>query len=295
MHKTISAILLAVLLLVPSTVFAGGEKDEKSAVLVVSFGTSVPEARHAIDNLADSARKEFPKCEVRLAFTSNIIRRKIAHESGELIPNPVQALAQLNDEGFSSVYVMPTHMIPGEEFDELANVVQAFGSLKGKYGFRTLKLGRPFLDGVDDCEGMADMLLQRFRKYLQDEHTAVILMGHGTPEHFANAMYSQLQLALDAKAYGKFFVGTVEAAPKIEDVVVRLKRHPEVKKLVLSPLMIVAGDHAHNDLAGEDDPESWVNVLKAEGWKDVSTYLVGLGEDENIARKITAKISELME
>ena len=295
MHKTISAILLAVLLLVPSAVFAGGEKDEKSAVLVVSFGTSVPEARHAIDNLADSARKEFPKCEVRLAFTSNIIRRKIARESGELIPNPVQALAQLNDEGFSSVYVMPTHMIPGEEFDELANVVQAFGTLKGKYGFRTLKLGRPFLDGVDDCEGMADMLLQRFRKYLQDEHTAVILMGHGTPEHFANAMYSQLQLALDTKAYGRFFVGTVEAAPKIEDVIVRLKRHPEVKKLVLSPLMIVAGDHAHNDLAGEDDPESWVNVLKAEGWKDVSTYLVGLGEDENIARKFTAKISELME
>ncbi|MBQ9432920.1 MAG: sirohydrochlorin cobaltochelatase [Synergistaceae bacterium] len=292
MHKTISAILLAVLLLVPSAVYA---EDDKSAVLVVSFGTSVPEARHAIDNLADSARKEFPKCEVRLAFTSNIIRRKIARESGESIPNPVQALAQLNNEGFSRVYVMPTHMIPGEEFDELANVVGAFGTLKGKYGFRTLKLGRPFLDGSDDCEGMADVLLQRFRKYLQDEHTAVILMGHGTPEHFANAMYSQLQLALDTKAYGRFFVGTVEAAPKIEDVIVRLKRHPEVKKLILSPMMIVAGDHAHNDLAGEDDPESWVNVLKAEGWKDVSTYLVGLGEDENIARKFTAKISELME
>ncbi len=292
MHKTISAILLAAILLVPSAVYAD---NEKSAVLVVSFGTSVPEARHAIDNLADSARKEFPKCEVRLAFTSNIIRRKIARESGESIPNPVQALAQLNDEGYSHVYVMPTHMIPGEEFDELANVIRAFGTLKGKYGFRTLKLGRPFLDGADDCSGMADVLLQRFGKYLQDEHTAVILMGHGTPEHFANAMYSQLQLALDTKAYGRFFVGTVEAAPKIGEVITRLKRHPEVKKLVLSPFMIVAGDHAHNDLAGEEDPESWVNVLKAEGWKDVSTYLVGLGEDENIARKFTAKISELME
>ena len=135
MHKLISAILLAILLLVPFSAYA---EDEKSAVLVVSFGTSLPEARHAINNLADSARKEFPKCEVRLAFTSNIIRRKITRESGESIPNPVQALAQLNDEGFSRVYVMPTHMIPGEEFDELANVVQAFGTLKGKYGFRTL-------------------------------------------------------------------------------------------------------------------------------------------------------------
>ena len=292
MQKFISAILLAAILLVPSAVFA---EDEKSAVLVVSFGTSVPEARHAIENLADSARKEFPKCEVRLAFTSNIIRRKIARESGESIPNPVQALAQLNDEVFSRVYVMPTHMIPGEEFDELANVVQAFGTLKGKYGFKTLKLGRPFLDGADDCEGMADVLIQRFSSRLQDEHTAVILMGHGTPEHFANAMYSQLQRALDTKAYGRFFVGTVEAAPKIEDVTARLKRHPEVKKLVLSPFMIVAGDHAHNDLAGEDDPESWLNILKAEGWEDVSTYLVGLGEDENIARKFTSKISELMD
>ena len=292
MHKTISIILLAAILLVPSAVFA---EDEKSAVLVVSFGTSLPEARHAINNLAASARKEFPKTEVRLAFTSNIIRRKIARESGEVIPNPVQALAQLNDEGFSRVYVMPTHMIPGEEFDELANVVQAFGTLKGKYGFKTLKLGRPFLDGVADCEGMADVLIQRFRSQIQDEHTAVILMGHGTPEHFANAMYSQLQLALDTKAYGKFFVGTVEAAPKIEDVIARLKRHPEVKKLVLSPFMIVAGDHAHNDLAGEDDSESWLNILKAEGWKDISTYLVGLGEDKNIARKFTAKISELMD
>ena len=292
MHKIITAILAAVILLIPSAMYA---EEEKTAILVVSFGTSIPEARHAIDNLADSARKEFPKCEVRLAFTSNIIRRKIARETGERIMNPVQALGQLNDEGFSRVYVMPTHMIPGEEFDELANVVQAFRTLKGKYGFKTLKLGRPFLDGVNDCEGMADVLLERFRVQLKDEHTAVILMGHGTPEHFANAMYTQLQLALDTKAYGKFFVGTVEAAPKIGDVIARLKRHSEVKKLVLSPLMIVAGDHAHNDLAGGDDPESWVNILKGESWEDVSAYLVGLGEDENIARKFTAKISELMD
>ena len=111
MQRFISAILLAAILLVPSAVLA---EDEKSAVLVVSFGTSLPEARHAIDNLADSARKEFPKCEVRLAFTSNIIRRKIARESEELIPNPVQALAQLNDKGFSRVYVMFKRMLPSD-------------------------------------------------------------------------------------------------------------------------------------------------------------------------------------
>ena len=291
MHKLTAAVSLVLLLL-------GGisyAEESKSAILIVSFGTSMPEARQAITALTDSARREFPDAEVRLAFTSNIIRRKVARESGETILNPVQALAQLNDEGFSDVYVMPTHMIPGEEYDEIANVVDAFGSLTGKYGFETLELGRPFLDGVDDCEGMADVLLERFKAQLADKETAIVLMGHGTPEHFANAMYSQLQLALDTKAYGRFFLGTVEAAPKIEDVITRLKRHPEVKKLVLSPLMIVAGDHAHNDLAGEDDDESWLNVLKAEGYNDVSTYLVGLGEDKNIQVEFVRRIHELME
>lgn len=290
MHKFISLTMLALLLLAPAA-FA----EDKSAVLVVSFGTSVPEARQAINNLADSARKEFPGVEVRLAFTSNIIRRKLARENDEHIANPVQALAALNDEGFTRVYVMPTHIIPGEEYDEIANVVDAFSTLAGKYGFKTLELGRPFLDGVPDCEGMADVLIKRFGEQLKREGTAIVLMGHGTPEHFANAMYSQLQLALDTKAYGKFFLGTVEAAPKIEDVITRLKRHKEVKRLVLSPLMIVAGDHAHNDLAGEDDPESWINVLKGAGYEDISTYLVGLGQDENIARKFVSKIRELMD
>ena len=292
MHKFLCALTLALLLFVPQCSFA---EDGKSAILIVSFGTSVPEARQAINSLVDAARKEFTDSEVRLAFTSNIIRRKLARESKETIPTPVQALAQLNDEGFREVYIMPTHMIPGEEYDEIANVAAAFSTLKGKYGFEKLALGRPFLDGVDDCEGMADVLLERFDAHLQDEGTAIILMGHGTPEHFANAMYSQLQLALDTKAYGRFFIGTVEAAPKIGDVIARLKRHPEVKKLVLSPLMIVAGDHAHNDLAGEDDPESWLNVLKGAGYSEVSTYLVGLGEDENIKREFVRRISELME
>lgn len=293
MHKIFSAILLVLIMLAPSVLFA--EEKDKSAILVVSFGTSVPEARQAINNLVDTARKNFPDAEVRLAFTSNIIRRKLAKESKEFIMNPVQALAQLNDEGFANVYVASTHMIPGEEYDELAGVVDAFGSLDGKYGFKNIMLTSPFLNGVDDCEGMADVLINRFKTQLQKENTAIILMGHGTPEHFANALYSQLQLALDTKAYGKFFLGTVEAAPKINDVITKLKRHPEIKHLVLSPLMIVAGDHAHNDLAGEDDPESWINILKSEGFSDISTYLVGLGQDENIARKFESNIRELME
>ena len=268
---------------------------DNSAILIVSFGTSMPEARKAIDNLVENAKKDFPDYEVRLAFTSNIIRRKLAKEFNENISNPVKALAELNDEGYKKVFIMPTHIIPGEEYDEIKNVYEAFKVLKGKYGFEELKIGRPFMNGTEDCERMAEILIERFKNNLNEKNTGIILMGHGTPEHFANALYSQLQLALNQKCYGKFFIGTVEASPKIEDVLAELKRHPEIKNLVLSPLMIVAGDHANNDLAGEDDDESWLNILKASGYENIKTYLVGLGEDENIAKDFVKKIHKLID
>ena len=284
-------MVLVSLFLAPSAALA----KDKSAILIVSFGTSMPEARRAIDNLVNAAKNSFPEYEVRLAFTSNIIRRKLAKESGEIISNPVEALARLNDEGFEDVYIMPTHIIPGEEYDEIKNVYSAFKVLKGKYGFDDLELGKPFMNSSKDCERMAEILASRFKTQLEDKQTAIVLMGHGTPKHFANALYSLLQLELDKKFYGRFFVGTVEAAPEIDDVLASLKRHPEITKLVLSPLMIVAGDHANNDLAGEDDDESWLNVLKANGYEKISAYLVGLGEDENIAKDFVKKIREILD
>ena len=287
-QKFTALFVLAVTLLIPSAAFA--EVSSKSAILVVSFGTSMPEAQKAIDNLVDTVKKEFPSVDVRLSFTSNIIRRKIQKEQGKFIPTPSQALAQLNDEGYSYVTVAPTHMIPGEEYDEVADVAGAFGSMMGKFGFDEINVCRPFLDGVKECEAFADILIKRFAKQLEDKSTGIVLMGHGTPEHFANAQYLQLQSALNQKAYGRFFVGTVEASPSIDDVMADLKRHSDITKLVLSPLMIVAGDHANNDLAGKDDDESWLNVLKKNGWNDVSVYLSGLGEDENVAREFVRKI-----
>ena len=297
MHRFLSALLvLTVLLTLPAASFAahGDEQADKAGILVASFGTSMPQARRAISNLVNAAKTAFPDVEVRLAFTSNIIRRKLASERGEIIPTPVEALARMNDEGFTHVYVMPTHIIPGEEYDEIQNVVDAFASLKGKYGFKKIVVGKPYLFGVEDCNWMAKVLMARFAKQLKQKDTAIVLMGHGTPEHIANAMYSQLQLALDKAAYGKFFLGTVEAAPMIEDVIAKLKRSKGVKKLVISPLMIVAGDHANNDLAGADDGESWLNLLKKAGYKNITPYLVGLGEDPNIAKGFVERIREMM-
>lgn len=304
MHKTFTALILMLLMLFPQASFA---EDNKTAILVVSFGTSMPEAQRAIDNLVNAAKKEFPDFDVYLSFTSNIIRRKLMNErvvdkidnnflaDNMFLMNPVEILAILNDNGYSRVFIMPTHIIPGEEYDEIANVADAFSTLYGKYGFEDILLGTPFMNSPKDCKRMAEILTERFKSQLEDDETGIILMGHGTPEHFANALYSLLQVELDRIAYGRFFIGTVEAAPEISDVLADLKRHSEIKKLVLSPLMIVAGDHANNDLAGDEDEDSWLNILKSEGYENISTYLVGLGEDENIAKDFVKKIHELID
>ncbi|WP_291953575.1 sirohydrochlorin cobaltochelatase [Cloacibacillus sp.] len=294
--KSFVIALVMLTLVMSGTAFAAAPKDkpDKKGILVVAFGTSMPDAKKAIDNLVDSAKKAFPDTEVRLAYTSNIIRRKIAKEQNVNIPTPTSALAQMNDEGFTHVYVMPMHIIPGEEYDDIAGLVNGVAAVKGKYEFKELKLGRPYLSSAADCDLMADILMKRFAKDLAKKGTVIVLMGHGTPHHAANAMYSQLQLSLDKKAPGRFALGTVEAAPMIEDVIARLKRDKGVKTLVISPLMIVAGDHANNDLADKDDPESWYSQLKVAGYKDIKTFLVGLGEDADMARVYVSKIKDMM-
>ena len=107
-------------------------KEDKRGILIASFGTSMPEAKKAIDNLVDSAKAAFPDTEVRVAYTSNIIRKKIAREQNVVIPTPAEALAQMNDEGFTHVCVMPMHIIPGEEYDDIASLVNGFAQIKGR-------------------------------------------------------------------------------------------------------------------------------------------------------------------
>lgn len=290
---SMKSVVLALVLVAVASVSAvcAAPKEDKPAVLITSFGTSMSTARPAIDNLVAAAKEALPGVEVRLSFTSNIIRRKLAREGDTAVPpTPTMALAALNDEGFTRVCVMPTHIIPGAEYDDVKGVVNAFRSIRGKYGFRDLRMGKAFLSSVEACDEMADILVKRFASY--PEGTGVVLMGHGTPHHIANAMYSQLQVALNKKVDGRFFIGTVENTPLIEDVVASLKK-AGITKVVISPLMEVAGDHANNDLAGEDDPESWLNVLKGEGF-EVETYIKGLGEDPNVAAAFVAHLKDAL-
>lgn len=270
-----------------------GEKAEKKAILVVSFGTSVPRAEKGITNLVEAARKAFPGYEVRLAYTSNIIRKKIAAERKQVIPTPFEALAALGGEGYTHVYVMPTHIIPGVEYEDLKSVTDAAARIHGKYSFRETALGEPFMATIQRCEQVADALIRRFAKELSRDKTAIVLMGHGSPEHFSHALYAQLQLFLDRKAPSRFFIGTVEVAPDIEDVVRMLKKSGN-NKVVLSPLMIVAGDHAINDMADPRDDESWLNILKAAGFRDISVRQEGLGEDPLFAALFINNLRNLL-
>lgn len=287
-HVILISLIVALLLMSAASAHAT-EKPEKTGILLVAFGTSMPEAAGAIDSLVNATKAAFPDTEVRVAYTSNIIRRKLKREQNIEIPTPPEALAKMNDDGFTHVCVQPMHVIPGEEYDDLAGVVDAFASLRGKYGFKRLVLGRPFLSDAKDCEIMAGILNRRFEKKTGASR-AVVLMGHGT-HHMANAMYSELQLAL-SRASNRFFVGTVESTPTFEDVLSALKK-TRYRIVVLSPFMIVAGDHANNDLAGADDPESWLSRFKKLGFR-VETELTGLGEYPEIAQLFVMRVRELM-
>ena len=284
-------ILIAVVLLSMCVGPAcAAEKPDKNGILLVAFGTSMPEAASAIDSLVNATKDAFPDTEVRVAYTSNIIRRKLRRERNIEIPTPPEALAKMNDDSFTRVCVQPMHIIPGEEYDVLKSVVDAFASLQGKYGFERLVIGRPFLADAKDCEVMAGILNRRFGEKAGTD-SAVVLMGHGS-HHMANAMYSELQLALSRES-DHFFVGTVESSPTFEDVLNALKK-THYKTVILSPFMVVAGDHAHNDLAGADDPESWFSRFKELGF-EVETELTGLGEYPEIVQLFVKRVRDLME
>lgn len=265
-------------------------QEKRQAILTVAFGTSVSSAKKAIDNLVESVKREYPNYSIRVAYTSNIIRRKIEKERDEFIPTPLQALANLQEEGYKDVYVLPMHILPGEEFDDLESVVSSVKNITGKYAFNTLKLGRPFLKDIPACNEMADILIKRYRNEIANERT-IVLMGHGTPKHTAHALYAQLQVQLTKKAPGKFVIGTVEGTPDITDVVNTLK-HIKAQKITLSPFMIVAGDHAKNDMADANDEESWFSIIRDAGFCDIELRLEGMGEDSNIASLYLKRMAE---
>ncbi|MGI5939987.1 MAG: sirohydrochlorin cobaltochelatase [Thermoleophilia bacterium] len=251
----------------------GSAAAKDQAILVVSFGTSFNDSRNITIGAIEAAIGEnFPDYEVRRAFTAQMIIDKLAERDGIKIDNVTQALDKLVADGIKTVIVQPTHLMNGFEYDDMVAEVEKY-----KTKFDEVAIGKPLLTSDEDFAAVIKSITERTASYM-DGSTAVVFMGHGT-EHEANAVYGNLQTKLTAAGHPHYLVGTVEGTPTLTDVVAAAKTGG-YKRVVLEPLMVVSGDHANNDMAG-DEEGSWKTTLEAEGFK-VEVILEGLGQFNEI-------------
>lgn len=264
MHRIIRSFTLAMActLCLAAVALAGhGEhKPTKKGILLVAFGTSIPEAQHALDNIVDAAKKAFPGVEIRWAWTSHIIREKVAKEQGLHVDSESVALAKMLDDGFTDVAVQSLHTIPGAEYHDMVKAAHAYRAL----GMRTL-VGYPLMATSEDLKLTAEAIIATIPQG-RKKNEAVVLLGHGT-HHPADVYYSAVQHVL-AGMDELVLMGTVEGHPTYDDVLATLKAKG-VKKVWLMPFMSVAGDHIVNDMAGPE-ADSWASMLAAEGIKNQS-------------------------
>ncbi len=247
------------------------EKIEDAAILVVSFGTSYNDSRDiTIGAVEEAIAKAFPEYEVRRAFTAQIIIDKLAERDNLEIDNVTQALDRAVADGIKTLIVQPTHLMNGLEYADLAKELEGY-----KSDFDKVALGEPLLTSDGDYEAVVSAITNATKEFDQGDETAIVFMGHGT-EAESNQIYSTMQEKLTEAGFGNYYIGTVEAAPALEDVMALLEEKGTYKKVVLEPLMVVSGDHANNDMAG-DEEDSWKTILTQEGY-EVECVLKGLGE-----------------
>lgn len=256
-----------------------GDPDKK-AILVVSFGTSYNDTREAtIGAIEKEIASAFPEYSVRRAFTSQMIIDKLKSRDNLEIDNVKQAIERLVDEGVGTLICQPTHVMHGLEYDDMVREVNEYAD-----HFETLKFGEPLLSSTQDYRDVVAAINQEFTV---PSDTALVLMGHGT-EHFANNTYAALAYYFSHNNKN-ILVGTVEGFPDL-DTTVKDVKELNVKKVILTPLMVVAGDHANNDMAG-DEEGSWKTVFKSEGY-EVEPVLKGLGEYQSIRDIYLAHVAE---
>ena len=279
-RKTIAALLTFFLVsLLTTAAMAAGHghatghttADEKGpAILLVTFGTSIPSAQAAFANIEAQVKKTFPGVEVRWAYTSYIIRKKLAKE-GTVLDSPEIALAKLMEEGYSRVAVQSLHMIPGQEFHDIYTNAEMFERMAG--GFDKVMVAYPLLSSDEAMNEVVKILPAVMIPKERTPEDAVVLMGHGT--HFpSDAIYSAMMYKFQ-NADPNIYVGTVEGHPTFDDVKAMLVKKG-IKKAYLLPFMSVAGDHARNDMAG-DEADSWKIMLTQAGIECVPV-LKGVGE-----------------
>jgi sirohydrochlorin cobaltochelatase len=261
MRKKLIIPVLAIILFggLCASAMAGGhghKAPKKVGILLVAFGSTEPGAQVSFENIDQKTRAAYPGIPIRWAYTSHIIRKKLAKQ-GKHLDSPEVALAKMMDEGFTHVAVQSLHTIGGAEYHDLRRTVSAF---KVMGGFQRIILGYPMLATQEDMQRVVDAILKTI-PVSRRENEAVVLMGHGT-HHPSNAFYAALMFQLQLKD-PNIFVGTVEGYPGV-DLIVELLHKKKIKKVYLMPFMSVAGDHAKNDMAGDGD-DSWKSILTKAG------------------------------
>ena len=271
--KKIVTMLLAVCIIFAlaacGTEKVSNDDSQKPVLLAVSFGTSYNDNRDLSIGAVEKALQDAnPEYEVRRAFTSQIVIDVLKDRDNLEIDNVTEAMERLVADGVKEVIIQPTHVMTGVEYDDVVAEVNKYQDK-----FDTFKISEPLLVSDSDYDALIKSITEETASY-NTEDTAIVFMGHGT-EHEANVTYATLQEKLNAAGNNNYFIGTVEAEPSLEEVVALVKESG-AKKVVLLPLMIVAGDHANNDMAG-DEEDSWKSAFKAEGF-EVECVIKGLGE-----------------
>lgn len=262
----------------------------ENELLVVSFGTSYNDSRVAdIKGIEDALQEAYPDWSVRRAFTAQIIINHVQARDGEVIDNMQQALDRAVENGVKNLVVQPTHLMHGAEYDEMMEVLDSYNDK-----FESISVAEPMLGEVGDgasiinedkaavAEAIANAAVKDAGYETMDaaaeDGTAFVFMGHGT-SHTAKVTYSQMQTQMNELGYKNAFIGTVEGEPEETscDAVIEAVKEAGYKKVVLRPLMVVAGDHANNDMAGAEE-DSWKSMFEASGaFENVDTQITGLG------------------
>lgn len=251
----------------------------ENELLVVSFGTSFNDSRRlTIGAIEQSLADAFPDWSVRRGFTSQIIIDHVLRRDGVAIDTVTEALDRAADNGVKTLVVQPTHLMDGFEYNDLYDELAGFAD-----AFEAVAIGAPLLTSDEDFAAVAEAVVKATAAY-DDGETAICFMGHGT-KAASNSVYAKMQQVLDAMGCENYFVGTVEAEPSVEDLLEAVQAGAYTK-VVLRPLMIVAGDHANNDMAG-DDEDSWKSRFEAAGY-EVTCILSGLGELEEVRQLFAA-------
>lgn len=264
------------------------DAENKDAIVVMSFGTTYPETRKAtIEKTVEEIQAAHPATKVVMAFTSHIIVDRIQQKEGIKIPTPEEALTTLKEEGYTRVALTTLDIIPGMEYSYDSAIFDLY-----KDQFKKMTLGTSLMYWMgqekqrDDITEALTAIRTEFPKL--GKHDAVLLMEHGTP-HPSNAYYSVMQARIKEMGMDNVLLYTVEGWPSLETIIPQLKEKG-IKNITLIPMMMVAGDHANNDMAGSD-PDSHKSILEKEGFH-VTAYIHGLGENENVRKLFVDRANE---